>query len=133
MTRPAPRTLRAARVLAALLVPLIALPALGGLVVCTTAGGVATSWGERPCPKRQAATPLASADGATGAPCVVVPDADAAPVVAAPDLRGPAPIAWAVAEGVVQRPAEAPVVRPSGPRGPPSGALRALRSTVLRV
>ena len=133
MTSPAPRRTRAARLLAALLVPLIALPAVGGLVVCAAPGGVTTSWGQRPCPKRQAAPPSISGVDAQAAPCVVVPDADPAPLATAPDLRAPAPLALAVAGTATPRPAEAPVGLPSGPRGPPSGALGALRTIVLRV
>lgn len=133
MTPFVTRTTRAARLVATLLVPLIALPAIGGLVVCATAGGVTTSWGEKPCPKRQAATPSVSVDDAALTPCVVVPDADPAPVGTAPDLRVPTPLAQAVAVPSTARLAEAPVAILSGPRGPPTGALRALRSTVLRV
>ncbi|WP_095508731.1 hypothetical protein [Rubrivirga marina] len=133
MTTPRPRPARSARALAALLVPLVALPALAGLVVCQGPDGPTTSWGERPCPKRQSATPVAVADDGALVACVVVPDADPAPLATAPDLRAPGPLAVAAVATHVPRPAEAPVALPSGPRGPPPGALRALRTVVLRV
>lgn len=133
MSSPSSRIPRVARLLAVVLVPLVALPALAGLVVCQGPDGPTTSWGERPCPKRQSATPVAVTDASSGAPCVIVPDADAAPVLASPDLRAPAPLAVSVAATHVPRPAEAPVALSSGPRGPPFGALRALRTVVLRV
>lgn len=133
MTTPVPRTIRAARLLAAALIPLVALPAIGGLVVCFGAEGPAVSWGERPCPKRQAALPMASADDATVAPCVIVPDGDDALASAAPDLRVLSTPAFVLVGIPTPRPAEAPVALASGPRGPPTGALRALRTVVLRV
>ena len=134
MTPTSPRTARAARVLAALLVPLVALPALTGLVVCVSDAGVTTSWGERPCPKRgatQGAALTSPADAATA--CVVVPDGPDAPLATSPDLRVPTDLALPAFVAERTQPVAAPVTIPNGPRGPPSGTIRALRTTVLRV
>ena len=130
-----PRTARAARVLAALLVPLVALPALTGLVMCVSDSGVTTSWGKRPCPKKgSAAHGLALTSPADAAStCIAVPDGPDAPLASTPDLRAPAPHALPAfaAARVLPRATSAPL--PDGPRGPPSGTLGALRTIVLRV
>ena len=134
MTPPTSRITRAARVLAALLVPLVALPALTGLVVCMSDAGVTTSWGERPCPKKGLTQGVALAlpdDVATT--CVVVPDGPDAPLATSPDLRAPTDLALPVFTATRTQPVAAPVTLPNGPRGPPSGTLSALRTTVLRV
>ncbi len=134
MTPPVPRTARAARLLAALLVPLVALPALTGLVVCASDVGVTTSWGERPCPKKRSATGVAlAAPDKASAVCVVVPELHDAPMASAPDLRAPTPLSLPAPIVAHARPAAAPLALLDGPRGPPPGALGALRTIVLRV
>ncbi len=111
---------------------MVALPALAGLVVCASDAGVTTSWGERPCPKKGAVPGLTADDGVAIA-CVVVPEAHPAPLVAAPDLRAPAPAALPALAAALPLPPAAPVALLDGPRGPPSGSLAALRTIVLRV
>ena len=131
MRTSSPRTARAARLLAAVLVPLVALPALAGLVVCTSDAGVTMSWGERPCPKKQSTTGVALTSPQEAATaCAVVPDA---PLAASPDLRAPTDLAPPFVVAARTQLVAAPVTFPDGPRGPPSGTLRALRTTVLRV
>ncbi|WP_412061269.1 hypothetical protein [Rubrivirga sp. IMCC45206] len=132
MTSPSPRLARTARLLAALLVPLVALPALAGLVVCATDAGVTTSWGERPCPKRAALPGVTADDRAAGA-CVVVPEATPAPLAAAPDLRAPAPVAIAAPVAAPRLDVASRSSRRVAPRGPPPATLCALGTVVLRV
>lgn len=113
---------------------LTALPALSGLVVCATATGVMTSWSERPClRKATTASPLVDADSEDASACAVVPDAEPAPLPAAPDVSAPVAAALAAPVTEVPHPSPSGHVAPDGPRGPPGGALDALRTIVLRV
>ncbi len=131
---PSPR--RAALVLALLLGPMAALPALAGLVVCLGPDGPTTSWSAgSECPRRglDGTTTLAvTADAPAASACVTVPGTDemiaaSASVVPASDAAMlPAP---ATAPG----PVLAATPEAFSERGPPRAIDRALRSVVLRI
>lgn len=133
MSLTSPRLARAARLLAALLVPLVALPALAGLVVCASADGVTTSWGERPCPKKGVTLPGLTADDGVATSCVAVPEVDPAPLAAAPDLRAPAPVGLAARVAAPRTRVVEVRSRLVAPRGPPPATLDALGTVLLRV
>ena len=108
----------------------MALPALSGFVVCAVSPGDASP--ERPCPRKQVTGPVAGVDSDAGAACVVLPDAPDAPLAAGLDLRE-TPDAGVALEAHLGRVPEVPPAALAAPRGPPSGALGALRTVVLRV
>ena len=129
-----PDTRRAALVLALLLVPMAALPALAGLVVCLGPDGPTTSWStDSECPRRGLDAPLAvTSDAPAVSACVTVSGTDEM-IAAAPSVVPASEAGVAPAADTVPSPALASTSEAFTERGPPWAVHRALRSVVLRI
>src|SRR5690606_38694515 len=129
-----PDARRAAFVLALLLAPIAALPALAGLVVCLGPAGPTSSWSAgSECPRRGLDVPLAvTSDAPAASACVTVPGTDAMIAATAPVVPASG-AAMLPASSQVPRPALAAAPEAFTERGPPLAAHRALRSVVLRI
>lgn len=129
-----PDTRRAALVLALLLVPMAALPALAGLVVCLGPDGPTTSWStDSECPRRGLDAPLAvTSEAPAASACVTVPGTDEM-IAATTPLVPASEVAMLPSPTTAPAPALAAASEAFTERGPPLAAHRALRSVVLRI